>query len=98
MSPSTAAILLANKYENIKFAERYGGSLPEGSDPTPVDRVLNGAGAVLTISGRTIRPEARVDPSIAAQALESVRALLKEVPSDAETDTAFIVQQAPKRT
>lgn len=55
-----AAILLATRYsDSLQFSRRYGGGLPPGSEPTAVDRLLNSVGDVVTISGRTIRPEAR---------------------------------------
>ena len=92
-----AAILLANTYADIQFSERYGGNLPEGAPASPVDELLNRVGAVVTISGRTIREEARVDPYRAQAALDAVVKVLAQVPEGARGDTAVRAQEAPAR-
>jgi len=86
-----AVFLAENSDKGLKasaLSQRYGGNVAEGSGlkegevfvrKSPLDDLLFSLGRVITISGRTIRQEARNSPEAAQQALENLNAFLDVV-------------------
>ena len=92
-----SAVLLGTQVDALDFKQKYGGSLPDDSPDSPVDAVLESVGRVVTISARTIRPEARLDPEYARAAQKAVRSVLDQIPQSAATDYEMRTQIAPQR-
>jgi hypothetical protein len=76
------------------LSEKYGG---KGLDSGLTDPVYEAIGRVLTISGRTIKKEAQVDPALAQQANDAISTFLSYVPAD-KVDAAqeFRIQRAKR--
>ncbi|CAG9460441.1 unnamed protein product [Pedinophyceae sp. YPF-701] len=85
-----ASIFLAETYSLSKLSDRYGGDqegggLKEGTSFTQrseLDEMLYAMGKVITLSGRTIREEARWDPSIAQAAIERLDKFVDSIPKE----------------
>jgi len=69
-----------DKDKEASLSELYGGTA-SSDEVAPVDAVYAGIGKVLTISGRTIRPEAQASPEPAESASSAIAAFLKTVPT-----------------
>eukprot|EP00955_Chlamydomonas_euryale_P114226 366260-Chlamydomonas_euryale.AAC.33 len=69
-----------------------------GATAGPVDRVYQGLGTVLTISGRTIQGRAQVDPELANDARNAIEEVLGKVPKEvADAAMEFRMARAAAR-
>lgn len=78
-SAPVAAAIIAGTDTEATLSSEYGGT---GSSNATVDAVYVALGRVLTISGRTIKDEAQVDPQLGKAAETAIDALIKELPQD----------------
>eukprot|EP00195_Chlamydomonas_chlamydogama_P005781 CAMPEP_0202901364 /NCGR_PEP_ID=MMETSP1392-20130828/14212_1 /ASSEMBLY_ACC=CAM_ASM_000868 /TAXON_ID=225041 /ORGANISM="Chlamydomonas chlamydogama, Strain SAG 11-48b" /LENGTH=183 /DNA_ID=CAMNT_0049587913 /DNA_START=191 /DNA_END=742 /DNA_ORIENTATION=- len=79
-APVVAALITGGQDKEVTLSEEYGGKA--GEQPGVTDRVYIGLGKVLTISGRTIRPEAQASPQVADEARRAIEDFLAQVPKD----------------
>jgi hypothetical protein len=75
-APVVAGLISGGDSE-ATLSEKYGGL---GDQPGLTDRVYIGLGNVLTISGRTIKPEAQITPAAAEEATQAIEEFLSKVP------------------
>ena len=76
-APVVASVAFGNLDKEATLSEEYGGKA--GNQPGVVDRVYIALGKVLTISGRTIRPEAQASPTPADDARLAIEEFLSKV-------------------
>jgi hypothetical protein len=97
-APRVVSLALGGKDAEATLSARYGGAAAGGageeagapsssssssSQPQPLgDELYRSLGAVLTISGRTIREEAQVSPDRALRAAAAIDGVLERVPQD----------------
>ncbi|KAF6256173.1 hypothetical protein COO60DRAFT_140330 [Scenedesmus sp. NREL 46B-D3] len=78
-SAPVAAAIIAGTDTEATLSSQYGGT---GGSSTAADAVYVALGRVLTISGRTIRDEAQVDPQLTKGAEAAIDALVRKLPTD----------------
>lgn len=96
-APLVARLITGSTDKEETLSSYYGGKAEDGAAIT--DQVYFSLGRVLTISGRTIRPEALASPEPAKEATESISQLLDRVPEgDLSKAQAFRVARANGQT
>ncbi|KAJ9505719.1 hypothetical protein QJQ45_006414 [Haematococcus lacustris] len=93
-APTVARLVTGSTDGEDTLSEMYGG---KAELPGATDAVYRGLGRVLTISGRTIRPEAQESPEAALEAKAALDTFLAKVPQQVyEQAMAFRVARAQK--
>ena len=90
-APRVVSLALGGKDAEATLSARYGGAAAGGGDEAAAasssqqplgDELYRSLGAVLTISGRTIREEAQASPERALRAAAAIDGVLERVPAD----------------
>eukprot|EP01023_Acetabularia_acetabulum_P065244 TRINITY_DN8616_c0_g1_i4.p1 TRINITY_DN8616_c0_g1~~TRINITY_DN8616_c0_g1_i4.p1 ORF type:complete len:255 (-),score=39.02 TRINITY_DN8616_c0_g1_i4:277-942(-) len=78
-SVAPVVVNASNKQGEDNLSVKYGGNVSDGKGV--VDSLFEALGEVLTISGRTIKDEARTNPAVVQNALDELEIIIKMVPA-----------------